>query len=209
MKLKSAELLSKGKHEIRAIGDSCDPSCFTWFACANSVPSGTCRGFVLLDGESRKLINKNLSEDDEVYISNCMRMVQNGCCEETKDVLIPEVLRFLSPETEYPEICSASCIHRTCPYYRTENFGKTCKQRTPPTNEELKEPKLVVRSTEAEDKAMLESIPRNSKYGQTLDRLEKIEEKIALLETEPEKLFNVFPTRPNLCKPKSPTGEQE
>ena len=206
MKLSSAELLSKGKHEIRAINDSCDPSCFTWFACANSVPSGTCRGFVLLDGESRKLINKNLSEDDEVYISNCMRMVQNGCCEETKDVLIPEVLRFLSPETEYPEICSASCIHRTCPYYRTENFGKTCKQRTPPTNEELQE-KLVIRSAEAEK--FLETIPRNSKYSQTLDRLQKIEEKIALLETEPEKLFNIFPTRPNLCKPKSPTGEED
>ena len=209
MKFSSAELLLKGKHEIRAINDSCDPSCFVWFACANSKPNGICKGFVLLDGESRKLINKNLTDDDEVYVSNCMRMIQDECSEETEKVLVPEVLRFLSPETEYPETCTASCIHRTCPYYRSENFGQPCKHRTP-TNEERKEPKLVVRSAEAEK--FLETIPRNSKYGQTLDRLEKIEEKIALLEAEPDKaikLFHIVPTRPSLCKPKSPTGEQE
>ena len=203
MRLKSAELLSKGKHEIRAINDSCDPSCFVWFACANSKPNGICKGFVLLDGESRNLINKNLTDDDEVYVSNCMRMIQDECSEETEKVLVPEVLRFLSPETEYPETCTASCIHRTCPYYRVENFGQPCKHRTP-TNEELKEPKLVVRSAEK----FLESIPRNSKFGELVDRLDRLEQKISEVEKHPE-LSPLIPKKPNFFKPKNPNGEDQ
>ena len=203
MKFSSAELLLKGKHEIRAINDSCDPSCFVWFACANSKPNGICKGFVLLDGESRKLINKNLTDDDEVYVSNCMRMIQDECSEETEKVLVPEVLRFLSPETEYPETCTASCIHRTCPYYRVENFGQPCKHRTP-TNEELKEPKLVVRSAEK----FLESIPRNSKFGELVDRLDRLEQKISEVEKHPE-LSPLIPKKPNFFKPKNPNGEDQ
>jgi len=203
MKLSSAELLLKGKHEIRAINDPCDPSCFVWFACANSKPNGICKGFVLLDGESRKLINKNLTDDDEVYVSNCMRMIQDECSEETEKVLVPEVLRFLSPETEYPETCTASCIHRTCPYYRVENFGQPCKHRTP-TNEELKEPKLVVRSAEK----FLESIPRNSKFGELVDRLDRLEQKISEVEKHPE-LSPLIPKKPNFFKPKNPNGEDQ
>jgi len=203
MKLSSAELLLKGKHEIRAINDPCDPSCFVWFACANSKPNGICKGFVLLDGESRNLINKNLTDDDEVYVSNCMRMIQDECSEETEKVLVPEVLRFLSPETEYPETCTASCIHRTCPYYRVENFGQPCKHRTP-TNEELKEPKLVVRSAEK----FLESIPRNSKFGELVDRLDRLEQKISEVEKHPE-LSPLIPKKPNFFKPKNPNGEDQ
>ena len=56
--------------------------------------------------------------------------------------------------------------------------------------------------------AILENIPRNSKLGSIMDRLEKIEEQVTILEkmdTEPQKaieLYHVFPKRPELCKPK-------
>jgi len=106
-----------------------------------------------------------------------------------------------------PEICDPDgCDRYQCSSHdNPQAWGFPCFYHVR-TNEELKELK---RSIEAKEKAFLESVPRNSKFGEMLDRLQKIEEKIALLETEPEKLFNVFPTRPNLCKPKSPTGEQE
>jgi len=97
MKLRSAHILQEGKREIRAIGDSCDPSCFTWFACGNSKPNGICKGFILLDGETRKIINENLSENDVIYVENCMRIIQNGSSEETKEQLIQEVLRYIPP----------------------------------------------------------------------------------------------------------------
>lgn len=99
MKLRSAQILEKGKREIRAIGDNCDPSCFTWFACANSKNDSVCKGFVLLNGETRKLINKNLTENDAIYVENCMRIIQNGSSEETKEQLVQEVLRYLPPQT--------------------------------------------------------------------------------------------------------------
>jgi hypothetical protein len=91
---RSANILSEGKREIRAIGDRCDPSCFVWFACANSKPNDVCKGFVLLDGETRKLINRNLNADDVIYVENCMRMIQNGNSEEE---LVQEVLRYIPP----------------------------------------------------------------------------------------------------------------
>lgn len=42
-------------------------------------------------------------------------------------------------ESEFPEICTPECKHRTCPYYRQENFGKACKMRL----EQYKTPKNV------------------------------------------------------------------
>jgi hypothetical protein len=102
MKLRSGKILQEGKREIRAIGDSCDPSCFTWFACGNSKPNGICKGFVLLDGETRKLINRNLTENDALYIENCMRIIQNGNSEEPKEQLVQEVLRYIPPPKQQP-----------------------------------------------------------------------------------------------------------
>jgi hypothetical protein len=32
-------------------------------------------------------------------------------------------------ERQYPEICDETCPHRTCPYYKFENFGKKCLQQ--------------------------------------------------------------------------------
>jgi hypothetical protein len=103
MKLRSAQILQEGKREIRAIGDSCDPSCFVWFACGNSKPNDVCKGFVLLNGESRKLINRNLTENDALYVNACVRMVQNNECKpEEKDGLVEEVLRYIPPPKTPP-----------------------------------------------------------------------------------------------------------
>jgi hypothetical protein len=201
---RSANILSEGKREIRAINDVCDPSCFVWFACANSKPNDVCKGFILLDGESRKLINRNLTEDDAIYVGNCVRTIQRGCEPETKETLVPEILRFLSPE--YPAICSKECPYVQCSSWGTpEMEGKPCRNRVP-TNEELKHPQPETIQRNAE--AILENIPRNSKLGSIMDRLEKIEEQVTILEkmdTEPQKAierYHIFPKRPELCKPK-------
>jgi hypothetical protein len=102
MKLSSAEILRKGKGEIRAIGDVCDFACFTWYACANSKPSGTCAGFVLRNGETRKHLNRILNEDDGKYVESCMSTIQRGCNEETREAMVQEIQRFIPPEESEP-----------------------------------------------------------------------------------------------------------
>jgi hypothetical protein len=97
MNQSSANLLLAGKAEIRSIGEPCDPSCAMWFACANSTPNGTCKGFVLLDGKSKEILRKNMQEDDLIYLGNCARTIQNGCTPETKESLTKEVYRYLKP----------------------------------------------------------------------------------------------------------------
>ncbi len=97
MDKRSAAILLKGKGEIRAIGEPCDPSCFMWFCCSNSVPDGFCKGFSLLDGESRKLLRRNLQEDDLLYLEDCVGAVQNGCRSDVKRSLTSEVYRCLKP----------------------------------------------------------------------------------------------------------------
>jgi len=104
MQRRSANILLEGKREIRAINDPCDPSCFMWFACANSKPNDVCKGFVLLNGDRRKLINNNLTENDVIYVENCMRIIQNGNSEEPKERLVQEVLRYIPPQpTQHQE----------------------------------------------------------------------------------------------------------
>lgn len=100
MNRRSAHILSTGKAEIRAIGESCDPSCMMWFCCANSVPNGTCKGFLLLDGESRKLLQRNMQEDALLYLEDCVGAVQNGCSPEAKRSLTKEVYRCLKPVSD-------------------------------------------------------------------------------------------------------------
>lgn len=99
MNKSSANLIALGRRELRAIGEKCDPACFTWYACANSKPDGLCDGFILLDGESKRHLHKLLSEDDGKYIQSCMNIVQRECNDETKETLVSEVLRCL-PEAE-------------------------------------------------------------------------------------------------------------
>jgi hypothetical protein len=144
-----------------------------WFCCSNSVPDGTCKGFLLLNGKSQNLLNKTLNEDDKIYVQNVTRMAQNEPSEETREALVKEVLRFIpheepeevdfasamvrgfsniqgavspmaNPNLEeqarnqiFPEICTDTCEHRTCPYKRQENYNLPCKQRWTPLRRTL------------------------------------------------------------------------
>ena len=102
MKLSDANILKTGKRQIRAMGDDCNPLCFVWYGCANSKPDGTCQGFVLLDGETRRHLDKVLNEDDALYVGNCVKELQNGTAPETEERLIAEVLRYLSRSETQP-----------------------------------------------------------------------------------------------------------
>jgi len=98
MKLSSANILRSGKREIRAIGDVCDLACFVGFSCSNSVPDGVCKGFSLMNHQTRTHLNKMLNADDNKYIENCVNTIQRGCDEETRESLVSEVLRYLPPK---------------------------------------------------------------------------------------------------------------
>jgi hypothetical protein len=121
--------------------------------------------------------------------------------------------RMFKTIQEYPAICTKQCPNAQCSSWGTITMeGKPCRNRVP-TNEEIKhpQPEIIMRNTEAEDKAILQSIPRNSKLGSIMDRLEKIEEQVVLLEKEPEKaieLFHVIPRKPNFFKPRNPDGTE-
>jgi len=95
VKLSSATIMREGKREIRSIGSACDAACAMWTFCQNSVPNGSCKGFLLLNGKSQNLLNKTLNEDDKIYVQNAARMAQGECNEETRSALVQEVLRFI------------------------------------------------------------------------------------------------------------------
>jgi hypothetical protein len=51
---------------------------------------------------------------------------------ETEEPTTMNIRRGLAEthrKTTYPEICDETCPHRTCPYYKFENFGKKCLQQ--------------------------------------------------------------------------------
>jgi hypothetical protein len=102
MNLESANILRAGKRAVKAINDTCDASCFVWFSCSNSVPSGVCKGFALMNHQTRAHLNRILNEDDNKYIENCVNTVQRGCDAGTEREIVREVLRYLEP-TQRPE----------------------------------------------------------------------------------------------------------
>lgn len=90
--------MREGKREIRALNDPCDASCAVWFACANSKPDGVCNGFALMNGETRKHLNRILNDDDAIYVQKCAHMAQSECPEETREAMVQEVLRYIPPK---------------------------------------------------------------------------------------------------------------
>jgi hypothetical protein len=56
-----------------------------------------------LNGNSQNLLNKTLNEDNAIYVQNTIRMAQrNDVPIETRESLVKEVLRFVSPEESEP-----------------------------------------------------------------------------------------------------------
>ena len=157
MKMSSAKLLLKGTAEVRSVGEPCDPACFVWYSCRNSVPNGVCKGYDMMNGTKiQKIIRErnieNIKAIDLEYAENCVKTAQRIHNPEIQEQMAVEVYRYLKPphltpsttpnlrfikidleeirrKNEYPEYCSAQCKHRTCGYYRTENFGKPCKMQ--------------------------------------------------------------------------------
>ena len=82
------------------------------------MPSGTCRGFALLNHQTRRHLNRILNEDDNKYIESCVKTIQRGCDAETEEGLVREVLRYISHEepqrqTGFLAMCEATRPART------------------------------------------------------------------------------------------------
>jgi len=107
---------------------------------------------------------------------------------------------------DFPQICTEQCTYVTCPYRRPENYGQSCKQRTVP-NEKLQQPQ-----TRSAEQAILESIPRNSRLGRILDRLDALEKAMTEAEQtvkEPELHRHLIKDHPKFCEPKNPERERD
>jgi hypothetical protein len=235
MKQSSANVLRDGKREIRAIGDVCDASCFTWYACAHSKPNGVCEGFVLMNGETRKHLNRILNEDDAIYVQNCARMAQSECPEETREVMVQEVLRYIPPkEPEHQEgfanmvecafgnqngqpknteseptltrAIDESQFPALCnPMLCPPNYSRHCEANTPA---HFGQPCIYRTPTNEELKHSETRAIDNDKLNNLLARLETLEKEVVNAENSAE-ITHVIPNRPNLCRPKNPNGLDE
>jgi hypothetical protein len=110
---------------------------------------------------------------------------------------------------DFPAICDKNCPHVQCSSWGNDDaIGKPCRNLVP-TNEQLKQPQI--RSTE-DAKEILESIPRNSRMGRILDRLDALEKTMTEAEKivkEPELHRHLVKNRPRFCEPLSPQRRNE
>jgi len=108
---------------------------------------------------------------------------------------------------DFPAICDKNCPHVQCSSWGNDDaIGKPCRNLVP-TNEQLKP---QTRSTE-EEEIILQSIPRNSRLGRILDRLDALEKTMTEAEKivkEPELHKHLVKGHPRFCEPKNPEREE-
>ena len=102
---KDANLILRQSAKFPQKGDQCNASCAFYFCCANSKDFGTCeQGFQLINGDSRKLLERNLGADSVKYIENSYGFIQRAIQNENLEG-VELVTRDLSRlhEKAFPE----------------------------------------------------------------------------------------------------------
>lgn len=88
---KDANLILRQSTKFPQQGDQCNGSCAFYFCCRNSKDFAECRGFLMLNGESEKLLKRGLTEHDLEYIENAhsiiQRSIDNGQHEQANVIL--------------------------------------------------------------------------------------------------------------------------
>jgi len=73
-----AQIMKSGSARFPMKGTNCVPSCAFYFCCANGKDGENCTGFQLLNGESKKLLERNLGEDSVKYIENSYGFIERA-----------------------------------------------------------------------------------------------------------------------------------
>jgi hypothetical protein len=77
-----ATIIYRGEAKFPTVGSQCNASCAFYAFCANSEDFGTCKGFILMNGQNLAQLKRNLDEDSIEYVKNSFpviqRMLNNG-----------------------------------------------------------------------------------------------------------------------------------
>jgi len=86
-----AHLILTNSAKFPTKGAQCNGSCVFYFACQNSKDFSECTGFLMLNGESERLLKRGLTEHDLEYIENAhsviQRSLENGHPEDARVIL--------------------------------------------------------------------------------------------------------------------------
>jgi hypothetical protein len=76
---KDANLILRKEGRFPTKGSQCNASCVFYFCCANSKDFGTCeKGFQMMNGESKRLLERNLGVDSVKYIENSYGFIERA-----------------------------------------------------------------------------------------------------------------------------------
>jgi len=120
---------------------------------------------------------------------------------------------------EHPTLELIHWLEESLSYYEKENDKEAVSLFRTLLQETQEKMDIITRSNEQpqtqdteEEKTILESIPRNSRLGQVLDRLDVLEKNIAEAEKivkEPELHRHLVKGHPRFCEPKNPERERD
>ena len=88
---KDADIILRKTAKFPTKGSQCNSACAFYFCCANGKDFEECTGFQMLNGESKKLLEKALGTDSVEYINNSYgfieRAIQNNDLEAVEVVV--------------------------------------------------------------------------------------------------------------------------
>jgi hypothetical protein len=99
MPLSHAKTFQEGNVIMPKEGETCSNACFfaTW--CASFEAGTPCKGFKQLsNGKISRHIQNLLREEDLIYAESCGKLAQQTDDPQTREIMVKEVLRFLTPE---------------------------------------------------------------------------------------------------------------
>jgi len=140
-------IIHRGEARFPVEGSQCNASCAFYAFCGNSQDFGTCKGFILMNGENLAQIKRDLDEKSVEYITNAYPVIQRSLTNGDRDfadAVTRDVQRLgaiVSPiqfESQIPDVCSAACPRsRHCSSFPISE-GSVCPRKTS-TNQEIKE----------------------------------------------------------------------
>jgi len=86
-----AQIMRSGSAKFPVKGSNCLPSCAFYWCCGNSGDGEPCQGFFLINGDAKRLLEKQLGENSLQYIKNSYgfieRAIQNNHPEDAEVIL--------------------------------------------------------------------------------------------------------------------------
>ena len=102
---KDADIILRKSAKFPTKGSQCNSACAFYFCCANGKDFEECTGFQMINGQSKKLLERTLGENSLEYIQNAYgfieRAIQNNDLEAVEVVVrdLSQLRERAEPET--------------------------------------------------------------------------------------------------------------